>query len=476
MAIPALLQLSIRDLALKVQSGEVPSVELTEACLGWIERENPALNAFITVRGGEALREAKARDRELRRGRPIGPLHGIPIAVKDNIYVKGTRCTMGSRVMAGFIPDHDAASVVRLRQAGAVILGKTNTHEFASGVTSVNPHYGPVRNPWNPKRISGGSSGGSAAAVSSCMCPGALGTETTGSIRIPASLCGVVGMKPTLGRISTYGTFPLARTMDCVGVIARTTLDAAVLLRAIASSDPRDPATSGSAPVSDYPREASRSARGTKVMIPREYFLDLLDQDVRRLFWSFIDTLASIGLEREEFGFPRASRVQEVWRPIRYAEPAAVHHYLFPARRDEYGKDVAKMLDEGLKVSAADYIRALEARTEMLRDLVSSMRKKNARVLAFPTTAVPAPSIEAKTVEVGGETMDVYLALGRLTLATSVLGLPGVTVPVGFTREGLPVGAQVAGLPFEEGLVLRVAHAFESARDGSSSSFIPNLP
>ena len=471
MAIPALLKLSVADLGPKLRSGEVSSVDLTGACLDWVAKENPSLNAFITVRGGEALAEAEARDRRLKRGLRAGPLHGLPIAVKDNIYVEGTRCTMGSEVMAGFVPDYDAASVARLRKAGAVILGKTNTHEFASGVTSVNPHYGPVRNPWDRDRISGGSSGGSAAAVSSCMCPGALGTETTGSVRIPSGLCGVVGLKPTLGRVSTYGVFPLARTMDCVGVLARSTMDAAVLLKAIAGHDRRDPATRGSPRPSDYPREAGGGAGSVKVGVPHEYFLDLLDPQVRRLFWKFISTLSSLGVEHADFAFPRAARVQEVWRPIRYAEPAAVHRDLFPARRGEYGEDVARMLDEGMNVRAADYIWALEARAEMLRELVASM--KRTRVLVFPTTAVPAPRIEARTVEVGDERMDIYLALGRLTLATSVLGLPGASVPIGLTKEGLPVGAQVVGLPFEEGLVLKVAHAFESARGEFG---FPDLP
>jgi aspartyl-tRNA(Asn)/glutamyl-tRNA(Gln) amidotransferase subunit A len=355
-----------------------------------------------------------------------------------------------------------------------VIVGKTNMHEFASGVTSVNPHYGPVRNPWDLDKISGGSSGGSAASVSSCMCYGALGTETTGSVRIPAGLCGVVGLKPTLGRVSTRGVFPLARSMDCVGVLARSTLDAAILMGAVAGPDPRDAATSGARRPANYLREASREVRGrVRVGIPKEYFMDLLDRQVRRLFWKFIEGLASIGLESQDFDFPRASEVQEVWRPIRYAEPAAVHHDLFGSRRDEYGEDVARMLDEGMRVTAPDYIRALEARAEMRREVVASLGSNT--VLAFPTTTVPAPPIDAQRVKVDAERMDVYLALGRLTLATSVLGLPGVSVPMGFTKEGLPAGAQVVGPPFAEGLVLRVAHAFEAAR-GGFSEFIPELP
>jgi len=473
-AIPPLLRLSIREVSPQVQRGEVSPVELTSACLDWIDLADPALNAYITVRRDEALAEAQARERQLKRGDYKGPLHGLPIAVKDNIYVKGTRCTMGSKVMAGFVPEYDAACVASLRRAGAVVIGKTNCHEFASGVTSVNPHFGPVRNPWDLARVSGGSSGGSAASVSSCMCFGALGTETTGSVRIPSGLCGVVGLKPTLGRVSTRGVFPLARSMDCVGVMARSIWDAAVMLGAIAGADRRDAATSGAPLPVDYAREASRSTRRrARVGTPKEYFLELLHRDVRRLFWKFIDVLSSVGLEHEDFDFPRASRVQEVWRPIRYAEPAAVHHDLFLARRDEYGKDVAKMLDEGMKVKAEEYIRALDARTEMRRELVAALGGD--RVLAFPTTAIPAPPIGAQVVDVGDERMDVYLALGRLTLATSVLGLPGVSVPIGFTGEGLPVGAQIVGPPFAEGLVLRVAHAFESAR-GGPSNFIPELP
>ncbi len=296
MEIPAHLKLTIRELAPLIRAGAVSPVELVESHLGWIKQLDPTLNAFISVREQEAIAEAKASQRLLRRGEYLGPLHGVPMAVKDNIWVEGTRCTMGSKVMADFVPKRDAACVAKLRRAGAIIVGKTNTHEFASGVTSVNPHYGPVRNPWDTSRMSGGSSGGSAAAVSSCMSTAAIGTETTGSVRIPASLCGLVGLKSSLGRVSTYGVFPLAKSMDCVGALAKTTWDAAVVLNAMAGHDDRDSGTSGTPEPSDYAAaSAKRTKKELKVGIPRDYFLDILDPEVRRSFFRFVEKLSSIG-------------------------------------------------------------------------------------------------------------------------------------------------------------------------------------
>ncbi len=449
-----------------IESGELSPVEIVESSLNRIKKLNPALNAYITLMDEGALSDARESERLIKKGVCLGPLHGIIFGIKDNIYVKNVRCTAGSKIMAEYVADYDAAAVTRLREAGAIILGKTNTHEFASGVTGVNPHYGASRNPWDRSRMSGGSSGGSAVSVSTCMSFAALGTETTGSVRIPSGLCGAVGLKPTYGLTSTHGVFPLATSMDTVGAITRSVWDAAAVLQALVWRD----STAGNPPP-NYLDEIEKPTKA-KVGVPKEYFFDPIDPEVANIFSHFLEQLASAGAMVSEASLKETSKIYESWYPIRYGEAAAIHRDWFRERPDDYGDDVRRMLSQGMTISAVEYIRALRTREDVRKAFLDVLKQVD--VIAVPTTIIPAPRIEDSYVEVAGQRLEVYIALGKLTLATSVLGLPGISIPIGLTKDHLPVGAQIVGKPFGDETVLRAAYSYEQSMNGFSS-FIPDV-
>jgi aspartyl-tRNA(Asn)/glutamyl-tRNA(Gln) amidotransferase subunit A len=432
--------------------------------LARIERLNPKLNAYITVTAEVALAQARKAEAELfaprgRKGnRDRGPLHGIPISLKDNIYTEGTPTTAGSKILKDFIPQHDAQVVVQLKKAGAVILGKTNMHEFAYGVTSNNPHYGPVRNPWNLARIPGGSSGGSAAAVAAGLCFGSMGTDTGGSLRIPAALCGVVGFKPTFGRVSVKDVIPLSPHLDCVGPLARTSADAARLL------DPIFVRGQGEASLQNATKP-SRRRRRFRLGLPKDFFSEVISPQVEFTFEQALRLLRRSDSSLKEVSIPLLFETEDAGNQIAWAEATHYHQSAgwFPDRAGEYGEDVRTRLELGAKVSATAYLQAMELRYSFIEHFHAAMASANVDALVVPTAPIPAPMIGEETTTVCGASHPTRSLLLRLNRPANLGGLPAISIPCGFTPEGLPVGLQLIGAVIEEHLLLQIAKVFELA-------------
>jgi len=453
--------LTIEEAARLLRRREISPVELVEISLARIERGNSRLNAFLTITAEQARKQARAAERELRRGAPKSPLHGIPIALKDNFYTRGTRTTAGSRILAGFIPKQDSEAAKRLAAAGAILLGKTNMHEFAYGITSENPHYGPVHNPWALERISGGSSGGSVAATAAGMCFASLGTDTGGSIRVPAALCGIVGLKPTYALVSVEGTVPLAPSFDHVGPIARNVIDACILLEAIAGKYPRG------AGRPDYRKLRANRPRKIRIGWPKDYFFERVDSEVRRVVERAAQTLAKILNARvAEAPLPRLAEAVEASTNVIVAEANYYHESqgYFPARAAEYGDDVRGHLENGSQLRAVDYMRGLEKRKEVIAEFDAAFQR--ADVLVAPSIPIPAPRIGETQVRVAGERETAVRAeLLRMTRPGNISGLPAISIPCGFTPAGLPVGLQLIGPRWSEANLLSIALAYEDATD-----------
>lgn len=447
--------MTLMDAAAALRTRKVSSLELTDAALERIARLNPATNAMQTVMAGSARDRARRADLELARGEVRGPLHGIPVAVKDLYFTKGVRTTGGSKLFENYVPDHDAAVVEKLAGAGAILLGKTGMHELAYGITSSNPHFGVVRNPWDRERIPGGSSGGSGAAVSAGMVFMAMGSDTGGSIRIPASYCGTVGLKPTYGRVSRFGTMPLGFDLDHMGPLARSVRDAAATLNAIAGYDPRDEASSRR-PVGDFIPELEPSIRGLKIGLPENFYFDRVDPEVDSAVRGAFRAAASLGAEVRPLRVPDIAAVNAVARLILLAEVSALMEPHLH-RRDQFGADVLALLDQGRLLPATDYVNAQRLRSRFRNEFATLW----SRVDCFMTPATPitAPRIGETTAAIGSETEDVRLASTRLVRGINVLGFPAVSIPCGADRRRLPIGLQIVAKPFAEALVLRVAQA-----------------
>jgi aspartyl-tRNA(Asn)/glutamyl-tRNA(Gln) amidotransferase subunit A len=450
---------SIAELAPAIRTRAVSPVELVETLLARIERFG-ALNAFITVTAEAALAQAREAEREIGRGEYRGPLHGIPVSLKDLIDTRGVRTTCGSRILSEHVPAGDAAVAERLRTAGAVLLGKNALHEFAFGVTTDNPHYGPTRNPWGPDRIPGGSSGGSGAAVAAGLGPASLGTDTGGSVRIPASLCGVVGLKPTYGRVSRHGVFPLSWTLDHVGPLTRTVEDAAIVLQAIAGPDPRDSSTLGH-PVPDFVAGSRQPVAGVRVGVVTDEYHEEMAGDVRAQFRPALDVLTSLGLRAEPVPFPRPNDARASAFAVILAEAASIHEDWVRDRPGDYGPETLDLLRQGLFVTAAQYLRAQKVRALLLQEMEGLLRPYAALVL--PTTPAVAPAIKQQTIALAGRDVEVRGLLTRFTRLINLVGLPAITVPCGFGADGLPVGLQIVGRPMDESTILSIAHAYEQA-------------
>ena len=450
--------MTIREAASALRERRLSSVELARHALERIERLNPKLNAFITLTAESALERARLADAELAAGRDRGPLHGIPIAHKDLFYTRGVRTTGGSKVYERFVPDYDAYVVEKLDAAGAVSLGKLNMHELAFGITSGNPHFGPVRNPWNPEHIPGGSSGGSAAAVASEMVFAATASDTGGSIRIPASLCGTVGLKPTYGRVSRFGTLPLAFSLDHMGPLARTVRDAALVLNAIAGYDPRDPA-SAERPVEDFVPEAGCAVRGLRMGVPEAFFFERLDPEVESAVRAAVERAETLGATIRIVRLPDMAALNAIGQVIQLSEVAAVVEP-HTGNRAQFGADVLALVDQGRLLPATDYINAQRLRRQYQLEFRRIWGEVDC--LMTPTTPIPAPPIGASSVCVGGRDEEVRPTLTRLVRGFNFLGLPALSIPCGQTARGLPIGLQLAGPPFQESRILRVGAALEA--------------
>jgi aspartyl-tRNA(Asn)/glutamyl-tRNA(Gln) amidotransferase subunit A len=446
--------MTISELAQRLRRRETSPVEVTRACLDRIEKLNPALNAFITVMAESALAEAKAAETEIGRGEWRGPLHGIPVALKDLIDTAGVRTTAASALYKDRVPPQDAEVVRRLRQAGAVIVGKNNLHEFAYGGSSLVSHFGDVHNPWDPGRIVGGSSGGSAAAVVAGLACAAIGTDTAGSIREPAALCGCVGLKPTYGRVSTRGVIPLSVSLDHVGPLAPTVEDAALVLEAVAGYDSAD-ITSSDVPVPDYVAALREGAKQLRVGVPRAHFFEDLDPEVAAAMEHALRGIASLVAEMKEIRLEVPTD-----RTLQAAESYAYHAGNVAAHPELYQAETVRRILKGEEVSAAEYILRRRELEEARRGIGAVFADVD--VIVTPTTPVPAPAIA--DLKADPEALrPAELVLLRNTRPFNVWGLPAISVPCGFTQGGLPIGLQIAGPHWREDLVLRLAHAYEQA-------------
>ena len=465
---------SIKTMSDRIRDGDLSPLELVEACLERINKFDSSLDAFITILEERARIDAKIAEKQIKEGIYIGPLHGIPFSIKDVICAEGVKCTAGSKIMSDYISKIDATSVAKMKKAGAILIGTNNTHEFACGITNVNPHYGSSRNPWNASKLSGGSSGGSAVSVAVGMVPASLATDTSGSIRVPSSLCGVVGLKPTYGRVSKYGIVDLAPSLDHVGCITRSAWDAAAVLQIIAGRDPLDPTTENKK-VPEYVKIVEgeeTSKKRISVGIPEEYFFDYLQPDVERTFLEFIDTIKSMDISVFDVHIREVDKIYESWRPLRLGESAEIHLKWLQTRSEDYGEDVRRMLMKGTEVSAVDYIRAHKFRKELRNEFVRLL--KNFDVLIVPTTPITAPGFDEQAVDIGGQTLQIYQALSRQTIVFDSTGLPAISIPVGFSKDNMPIGAQIIGPPFKEEKILSLAYAYERV-NGSLMKFTPPL-
>lgn len=442
----------VRDL---LREKQITSEELVTSQLERVDELEPRLNAFITVMRDEAIEGAREADRSAARGEPVGSLHGVPLTLKDLFWTRDVRTTSGSKIDSDFVPTEDATVVTRLREAGAVILGKTNLHEFAYGVSSVNPHYGPVRNPWDTGRIAGGSSGGSAAALAAGVGYGSIGTDTGGSIRIPSAMCGTVGLKPTYGRVSRHRVTPLAWSLDHVGPMTRSVEDAALLYEVLAGHDPKDPATSRRK-VEKVSDRLGELPSGLKIGLQEEYFFEDLDVEVRELVQTATRDLEGLGMERVSISVPEVQYQSTCRNVISFAEATSYHEKNLRSSPEDYGDSTRELLQLGLAILATEYLAAQRARRRIVEAFRDAMQKVD--ILVGPTVPATAPRIGEETLSNGEE---LRAGLLRLTSPFNTVGFPAISVPCGFTRFGLPVGLQLVARPFEESLLLKVAHGYE---------------
>ncbi|MDO8431955.1 MAG: amidase [Candidatus Binatus sp.] len=456
-----LLDFDVATLSAKLRDRDISPVELTEAYLARIERTDATLRAYITVTDDLARKMAKKAEAEIVKGKWRGPLHGVPIALKDLVFTKGILTTGGSKILGDFKPDHDATVWTRLARAGAVLLGKTNLHEFAYGITSSNPHWGIVRNPYDHERIPGGSSGGSAAAIVARSAAATIGTDTGGSIRIPATLCGCVGLKPTWSRVSRYGVLPLAYTLDHAGPITRTVRDAALMLQVIAGVD-RNDSTSSRERVPDYTANLERGISGMRVGVIRE-LNDKLSAEVSTSFNAALDTLRSLGATIDEVSIPMLRHTGVITGIITWGEALEIHEEWMRTRPQDYGDDVRRLLEIGMMTPASSYVRAQRARARALAQAQAAMADHN--VLVAPGSAIVAPKIGGGRIfDSQEQAVDVIEAILRFTSGFDATGQPALAIPTGLSPEGLPVGMQIIGRPFGEVEVLQVGAAYERAR------------
>ncbi|HJU28925.1 MAG TPA: amidase [Candidatus Binataceae bacterium] len=457
-----LLAYDVAALGGKLRSKAISPVELTDAYIDRIERTEPKVRAYITVTAEAARAGAKRAESEIVAGRWRGPFHGIPTALKDLCYTKGVRTTGGSKILADFAPDYDCTLWARLADAGAVLLGKLNLHEFASGATSTNPHWGTCRNPYNLDRVPGGSSGGSAAAIVAKSAAATIGTDTGGSIRIPAAFCGCVGMKQTWSRVSRYGVLPLADSLDHAGPITRSVRDAALMLQAIAGHDPND-ATSSREPVSDYMANMDRGVKGMRIGVISE-LTTRLDAEVEASFNSAIRLLRDLGAEVVEVSIPAIEHAATIATNITFVESAEYHEQWMRTRADDYGFDVRRMLEAGMLLPGVHYVRAQRARATVLAQALTELER--CAVLIGPSASMPAPRINVggRALTPSGEPVDMVAAVLRFTAPFNVTGQPALALPTGMTPDGLPLSMQIVGKPFDEATVFQAAAAYEDAR------------
>ncbi len=455
-----LCYMSAGNLARLIRDRQVSPVEVIDAHLARIEATEPTLNSFITLLPDHAREAARRAETQIQAGNHRGPLHGIPVGLKDLFNTAGVRTTSGSRILDNFIPTEDCTVAARFQQAGAILLGKLNMHQFAYGPTGENFDYGHMHNPWNPELVTGGSSGGSGSAAAAGQCTITMGSDTGGSVRIPAALCGIVGLKPTYGLVSRAGLTPLSWRLDHPGPMVRTVEDAALTMNVIAGHDPADPATT-TREVPDYTGALTGSVEGLRIGVVREYFDAPLDSEVETAVRAAIAQLSEMGATVTEVSLPMFADAQAISGTILMSEAAAYHRDLLARDGDKLTPSVRLRLEAGLFVSAADYLKAQQARARFNYEMAQLLREVD--LLAGPSEPITAPPILATEVEIGERTVGTVGALTQYTRPYNISGTPAISVPCGFSQAGMPIGLQLAGRAFDEVAVLRAAHAYEQA-------------
>ena len=472
-----LLSFDVAALGEKIRSRQISPVELTEAYLHRIKETDAQLCAYITVTAERALAAAKAAENEIAAGHWRGPFHGIPVALKDLCYTKEILTTGGSKIFGQFVPEFDCTVWARLAQAGAILLGKLNLHEFAGGATSTNPHFGACHNPYNLERVPGGSSGGSAAAIVARSAAATIGSDTGGSIRIPAAFCGCVGMKQTWSRVSRYGVMPLADSLDHAGPITRSVRDAALMLQVIAGHDPNDPTSSREA-VPDFSSAIGHSLKGTSIGVIKQ-LSEGVSGEVRATFETAVAKLRELGAAVQEVSIPSIDQAPAIATTIMFAEAAEFHENWIRTRPQDYGLDVRRTLEAGMLTPAMYYVRAQRARAVVLAETLGALESHLA--LVAPTAAIPAPRIDTFQPEsallrraaalaeepdrsASREHVNMVTAVLRFTAPFNITGQPALALPIGLSSEGLPLSMQIIGRPFDEVGVFQVAAAYEEAR------------
>ena len=455
-----MLSLSLTEAAEAIRRKKMSSVELTQAAIERAQKLGGELNCFALLEPDEALRAAKKADRA--RGKR-GPLHGVPLAHKDLFYRRGKVVACGSRIRKDFVSTTTATVLERMADAGSINLGALQMAEFAFSPTGYNEHYGHPRNPWNREHVPGGSSSGSGAAVAARIVFGSLGSDTGGSVRLPAAMCGLTGLKPTVTRVSRAGVMPLSHSIDCVGPLARTARDCARLMEVIAGADPADPSCAA-IPVPRYEAALDGKAKGLRIGVPRGYYYDPVAPEVRKLLEASLDAYRRRGAKIVEVDIPDMSTINTFMHIVMVVEAATVHRRWLQTRRDDYADQVASRIEPGLLYPATRYAEALALRAKLTREFVDKALAK-ADVLHLPAVPIPVPTIEETT---RGDPADVARVIGLIghgTRGLNYLGLPAISVPCGFDAKGLPVGFQLAGRPFSEGLLLRAADAYQRDTD-----------
>ena len=457
-----LITLTISELAPRIKAREISPVELTEAALAQADRLQPTLNSFITILHEQARNQAREAEAELMRGEYRGPLHGIPIGIKDNIATAGIRTTVGSKVLADQIPEEDALAVSKCKEAGAIIMGKENLEEFAAGPTSNNPHYGAVHNPWDLDHIPGGSSGGGGANVAACVTFASLGTDLGGSVRGPANFCGVVGLKQSFGRVSQRGLLVTSSNGDHIGPITRSVEDSALVLQTIAGYDPLDPSTVP-VPVPNFSESLGRGLRGLKMGIPSNYYFDLLDSEVEAAVRKAISALEELGVEAREVTIP-SMKYAGALRIAGMADSIVAHEPYLEKAREDYGPTVLYRTLAGQFILGRDYAKALKVQRIIKEDYARVLQDVD--FLVTPSAPVAAWRIDSETITIGGTEYPVRGPgagmTARCTSPSNATGLPAMSVPCGFNQGGLPIGLQLIGRPFEEQLLFQVADGYEA--------------
>jgi len=452
-----LLLKSAEELAALIETKTISPVELTKAVLDHAEEKNPAINAYLHFSRKNAEKVAEDAEKEILHGNYRGMYHGIPMALKDNLNVKNEITTMGSEIHKDFVPAEDATVVKKLKEAGAILTGKLNMHEYAWGITTNNPHYGATKNPWNVDKIPGGSSGGSAAAIAADMSVASLGTDTAGSIRMPAAACGIVGLKPTYGRVSNYGAFPLAWSLDHTGPMTKTVKDAAGLLEIIAGPDKNDLMTAD-VPVEKYTEQLTGDVKDLVIGVNEEYFFNQVDSDIERIVRESIQQLVNQGAKVKEVSIPTLKDNLQMQMVTNLSESTAVHHKRLKERPNAFGSDIPNFYETDGLPSVVDYLHVQQARKQLKQEFQQAFEKVD--VLIAPTLPIMPPNIGEAFADLNGEKVELVSNIIRLTSPGNLTGLPALTVPYGF-KDNMPVGVQVMGPAFSEGMVLNTGYAIE---------------